>query len=173
MYLVSVYFDKQTDKRMQSLIQEIAEKTGNSYMTDNRVPPHMTISSVEARKPERLLPVVKELAKTIQCGTIQLVSVGMFFPYVVFLTPVLNQYLQEVSEMIYTGIHTLDEVKVGKYYRPMQWFPHITLGKTLSEEQMRTAFAVVQQRFVPFEGKVTAVGLAKTNPHEDLWRITL
>jgi hypothetical protein len=38
MYLVSVYFDKTAEHILQRYINKIAEKSGNSFMTDNNVP---------------------------------------------------------------------------------------------------------------------------------------
>ena len=45
--------------------------------------------------------------------------------------------------------------------------------KTKSKEQMQEAFAVMQEQFVPMEVTVSEIGLAKTNPHQDLVRIEL
>ena len=47
MYLVSVYFDEKTNKILNRYIRIIAEKTGNTFMTEHNVPPHMTLSSIE------------------------------------------------------------------------------------------------------------------------------
>ena len=173
MYLVSAYFDESTNKKINRYIEKIAEKTGNTFMIDNHVPPHMTISSVEARSGERLLPYVEQLETKLFQGSIQFVAVGTFFPYVMYLSTVLNAYLQEMEEEIYCSVCNVPEVSVSRFYQPMQWLPHITLGKKLTKEQMRIAFEVMQEVFVPFEGKVTAIGLAKTNPHEDILRIKL
>ena len=63
--------------------------------------------------------------------------------------------------------------KVIRFYQPMSWLPHVTLGKTLGKEQMRTAFCVLQESFLPFEGQITQLGLAKVNPHEDVVRLLL
>ena len=41
MYLISVYFDEQANKNLQRYINIIADKTGNTFMTDNNVPPVM------------------------------------------------------------------------------------------------------------------------------------
>lgn len=41
MYLISAYFDEHTAKQLQRFINTISEKTGNTYMTDNNVPPQM------------------------------------------------------------------------------------------------------------------------------------
>ena len=102
-----------------------------------------------------------------------MVSVGMFFPYVMYLTPVLNAYLLELSKQIYDAVHDIPEVSINRFYQPLQWLPHITLGKTLTKEQMRLAFAVMQDSFAPMKGRITSLGLAKTNPHEDLmmWKL--
>lgn len=43
MYLISVYFDEQANKNLQRYINMIADKTGNTFMTDNNVPPHITL----------------------------------------------------------------------------------------------------------------------------------
>lgn len=173
MYLVSAYFDEKTNKILNRHMEKIAEKTGNTFMTENHVPPHMTVSSVEARTGELLIPYVKKLQETLTEGPVQFVSVGMFFPYVMYVAPVLNAYLQNLQEQVFRSVCSAPEVTVSRFYRPMQWMPHITMGKKMTEEQMQIAFRVMQERFVPFEGKVTAIGLAKTNPHEDFLQIRL
>lgn len=173
MYLISAYFDEYTNRIINRYINQIAAKTGNPFMTENHVPPHLTISSLETRSGEVLLPYVEELRDRLIQGKIQFVSVGMFFPYVMYLAPVLNEYLQEMSGEVYAAVNGIPEVNVSRFYRPMQWLPHITLGKKLTKEQMQTAFRIMQEGFAPFEGTVTAIGLAKTNPHEDILRMEL
>ena len=53
-------------------------------------------------------------------------------------------------------------------YQPFQWLAHTTIGKTLTREQMQAAFVVLQNSFVPFEGRVIKIGLAKTNPYTEI-----
>lgn len=158
---------------MERYIRQIAEKTGNTFMTDNHVPPHLTISSVEARNGGLLIPYMEKLQGQLSQGMIRFVSVGMLFPYVMYLTPVLNAYLQELSQKIYASVSNIPEVSVSRFYQPMQWLPHSTLGKTLTKEQMRLAFEVMQEGFAPFDAAVLKLGLAKTNPHEDIWMLEL
>lgn len=243
MYLISLYFDEKTNRTLQRLIDKIADHTGNAFMTEHNVPPHMTISSIEARNPEVLIPAfsglfsnrqnlqfhsqtslfvemkttIKQTSKTqnekihsesiqskniqsestqpesiqststrfesiqsentqsenICPGTIQIVTVGQLFPYVFYCAPVLNRYLQEMSETIYDAFKDIPETTISKLYRPYQWMPHITLGKTLDKEQMQQAFLVAQESFQPLKATVTEIGLAKTNPHKDIIRIRL
>lgn len=172
MYLLSVYFDNHTNKVLQNLIDRIARETGNTFMTDNKVPPHLTISAVEARGDDVLLPVMEQLKSSFQSGQIDIISPGMFLPYVLYATPVLNSYLQELSQHIYDAVKNIPEVKVSEVYQPMQWLPHITLGKKLEREQMQIALELVQDHFQPISSQVVALGLAKTNPHREIVRIT-
>ena len=170
MYLVSVYFDKTAVHILQRYINKIAEKTGNSFMVDNNVPPHMTISAIEARSENALLGAMDNLRNSLSNGTISIVSVGQLLPYVFYATPVLNGYLQDLSEKVFDEMKSIPESTVSRYYKPMSWLPHITLGKTLIKEQMQMAFSVMQESFVPFEAAITEIGLAKVNPHNDVVR---
>ena len=63
MYLVSVYFDDKSNKIISDYINKIAQKTGNTFMTDNHVPPHLTIMSVEAREEDKLTEVMGKLER--------------------------------------------------------------------------------------------------------------
>lgn len=173
MYLISVYFDEKTNQTLQRYINQIAEKTGNTFMTDNRVPPHMTLASIEARDISVLEPVFNRLEGKLQSGQIQFVSVGQFLPYVLFTTPVLNAYLSGLSTQVYEAFRDIPETSYSRYYKPLSWLPHVTLGKTLDKEQMRKSFQVMQDNFVPFEATITEIGLAKVNPHEDVMRFEL
>lgn len=82
MYLISVYFDEQANKNLQRYINMIADKTGNTFMTDNNVPPHMTISSIEARNVDVIVPAFEALKDNINAGSIQFVSVGQLLLFV-------------------------------------------------------------------------------------------
>lgn len=92
MYLISAYFDEQTNKILERYIKKIAEVTGNSFMTENHVPPHMTISALEVRDEEDLKRQMKYLCDRFYGGMISFVSVGALFPYVLYVTPVLSAH---------------------------------------------------------------------------------
>ena len=135
MYLISVYFDDKSNKIISNYINKIAQKTGNTFMTDNHVPPHLTIMSVEAREEKKLTEVMEQLERSLTKGQIQLVSVGVLLPYVLYAAPVLNLYLEDMIEQVHDMVKHIPEVRMSRYYQPMQWLPHITLGKKLSKEQ--------------------------------------
>lgn len=173
MYLISAYFDETTTRALQRFIEDIAAATGNDFMTGNGVPPHLTISALELRPEEE--PALAEAVRTLEpsrCeGAIYIAALGQLLPYVMFAAPVLNRYLQELSEEVYRRVSAIPTARVSRFYRPMSWMPHITLGKTLDKEQMQAAFAAMQHRFAPLQGRITSLGLSRTNPYRDLLRI--
>ena len=168
MYLISIYFDEKTDKKIRYLMEQVAKNTGNTTLIDDKVPPHITISSFETNDEELAINCLKESCYTLKSGDLQWVSVSTFFPYVIYLSPVLNEYLFSLSKTIYDNFSNLDNISINKYYQPFSWQPHTTVGRKLSEEQMQLAFQTLQKHFVPFKGTVTKIGLAKTNPHRDI-----
>jgi len=172
MYLISAYFDENTTKHLTRLINTIARECGNTYMTDNHIPPHMTVSSFEIREPYNLKEDFNKL-KNIGSGDINIISIGTFLPYVLYAAPVLNQYLQTLAESTCEILSTRNDVTISKCYKPRQWFPHITLGKKLSKEEMQTAFEAMQLHFSPIAGKIVRLGLSDTNPHRDIASVEL
>lgn len=169
MYLVSIYFDEKTNNRMQSYIKQVAKRSGNTFMTENKVPPHLTISAFEARDEKAVLALLEKKKEMLQGGELTWCSVGAFFPHVIYAALVLNEYLQSLSEKLYELLIEIDGINIHRCYRPMQWFPHTTIGKKLSREEMLAAFQVMQEQFGMFSGSAVRIGLARTNPYEELW----
>ena len=169
MYLVSIYFDEKTTSRMQGYITQVAKRSGNPFMIEKNVPPHLTISAFETRSEDQVISLFEETRDMFQSGEIIWCSVGAFFPNVLYLSPVQeNILLKKCRELLKTA-----DVKVHKCYRPMQWVPHATIGKKLSKEEMLAAFQVLQEQFGVFSSRVVRIGFAKTNPYEELWNFEL
>lgn len=184
MYLISAYFDENTNKILKYLQQRIADKTGNDFMIRNNVMPHLTISSIEARNVDVLIPafekVCREKLQPLEeksvvnvNNAINIVSVGQLFPRVIYAAPVLNEYMMKLSISIYNEFATIPETNIGKFYQPYSWMPHITLGKCLDKEQMRQAFGVLQDLFMPIDGRITKIGLSTVNPYREVMSVAL
>lgn len=172
MYLVSAYFDSETNKILQGYINKIAAATGNDFMVKNNVPPHLTLSAIEARGVDVLLPAFDSLAGEIKQGEISIITVGQLMPQVIYVAPYLNDYLSTLEQSVFDCLAGIPETTVSNYYKPFSWLPHITLAKTLTREQMLDAVKVMQD-FKSIKAKIVKIGLAKVNPHEDVSEITL
>ena len=168
MYLISIYFDEKTNRKIQQYIDKVAEKTGNRYMEAASVPPHMTITAFETLDEDAAVEALQRAAEQIGRGEILWASVGQFFPYVLFLTPVLNRYLHNMSGVLYEEFSKIEGLRFSPHYLPFQWQPHTTIGKKLSKDEMKIAFEVMQSCFAVLEGEAVRIGLAKPNPHRDI-----
>ncbi len=90
-----------------------------------------------------------------------------------YASPLLDRYLQQLSETVYDTFSVRDDVTINKCYKPYSWFPHITLGKKLEKEQMLMAMKAMQIHFSPVKGRIVRLGLAQTNPHRDICVVEL
>lgn len=168
MYLISLYFDEKTNGRINQYIRQVASESGNQYMLDKNVPPHITISAFETRQIETVAASLEAELSKVPAGTLQWVSVGQFFPYVLTIIPVLNEYLHSLSAGIYDILKNTDDVIVSRYYQPFQWMPHTTIGKKLNREEMEAGFRVMQNSFGMFGGQAVRIGLAKASPYTEI-----
>ena len=173
MYLISIYFDEITEKRINDYMKQIAKATGNTIMLDGNVPPHITIAAFHAETESVAREIFLQEKKSLKAGNVQWVSIGAFLPSVIYITPVLNEYLHQLLERYSKEILKRQGVTVDYRYMSFNWFPHSTLAKQLSAKQLTTAFFTMQNHFAPFEGKVVKIGLAKTNPYTDMEVINL
>ena len=165
MYLVSLYFDVKTENCIREYVNRVSKVAKNYFMIENHVPPHMTISAFESLKEDEIVGALDTAMSEIKRNKIEWVTVGTF-PTVIFIQPVLNEYLHNISSVIYESIANIPDTKVSRYYKPFSWLPHATIAKQLSADEMRKAFDALQKSFGTFEGKIVRIELAKKNPYQ-------
>ena len=168
MYLVSLYFDDKTVIKIQNFINKVAEKSKNKFMIYNNVPPHITIGAFETNNESEVIEILNKKINEFKSGEIIFASIGVFKSSVLFLSPVLNEYLHNISVNIYEDLKNVDKTIISKYYMPFQWMPHTTIAKNLSKEELFLAFQELEKNFNIFNGLVIKIGLSKTNPYEDI-----
>ena len=66
MYLISIYFDEKANRRVQQYIDKVAEKTGNTFMIEGKVPPHITISAFETQDEKSAIEELDSLVKELR-----------------------------------------------------------------------------------------------------------
>lgn len=176
MYLVSLYFDEKSSMRITSYMKRIAKRTGEDFMIRGEVPAHLTVLAFDAKK-EDACYVFESLKERFTRGSIYFATVGAFLPHVLYISPVLNEYLFQLQKEMYESLLDIkeksSEINIRNMYKPYSWIPHATLAKKLSKEQMATAFALLQEEFGPFEAEVVRIGLARTNPYDEIVYISL
>lgn len=160
-YAIVLYFDDRTNARIQNMIDKIAEATGNSYMTDNRIPPHITVGDLFAEEK----PDISNLAEIIKGGEIRFDGLGCFEPYVFYIEPEISDYLKSCNTALDEYISDTEHEE-NKLYSPSNWQPHITLATKLDPEQLKRAFSLIE--LTPFTGRAEKLALAKCDPYREI-----
>ena len=173
MFLISAYFDEATQDRINEIITRIERCSGNNFLRTNLIPPHLTLSSFDNADEEILIKLMKELEYSFSSLEICFVSPGQLMPSVMYLAPVLNRSMYDLSEWIYERLNMIGGIRISQKYRPFSWLPHVTVGKHLDQDEMIEAFRAIQSCFRPFNGKICELGLAKTRPYRDIVRYRL
>lgn len=166
-YAAVLYFDDKTERYVQNLINHLCDKGMNTYMLDNKIPPHVTISLFDKYNTDGLENIIMRFSETLNSFEICFASIGAFYPPVIFLAPVITQQLLDVNIRI---INSLKEVATdfNDYYKPGTWVPHAAMGVKLDENELYEAFKIVQKEFKTFSGTVSKVALAECNPYREL-----
>lgn len=168
MYLISIYFDEKTEQTMHKYINQVAKVTGNTFMLDNNIPPHITVLGFEAKDEEKVVELLDRNIADIVGGQLYFASLGMFKWQVIYAQPILNEYLHNLSVKVHSIYEEMPDIRFNPFYKPFSWLPHMSIGKHLNEKQMEEAFKTLVKNFVPMEAAVTRIGIAKTNPHRDI-----
>jgi 2'-5' RNA ligase len=79
MYLISIYFDEETNSRIKTYMKSIVKATGNTAMLDGEVPPHVTIAAFRAQSERSARDIFLKGAELAAGESIQWISCGSFF----------------------------------------------------------------------------------------------
>jgi 2'-5' RNA ligase len=173
-YAVVLCFNKTVEDKINSLIHQIANETGNKYMVDNNIPPHVTISLFKYDEDiDTIIKIVENNISKFNKNKIGIASIGIFNPNVLFLSPIMNDYLIESNKNISKIIKTNDKVLLDKNYVGNQWIPHISLAVKLNKEELVNGFKILMEYFEVLEIETNRIGLVKCNPYKNIkeWKI--
>lgn len=173
-YAVVLYFDESTNNKIQSLINNTAANCGNEYMVKTDIPPHITISSITSDNKDLLIEGIDAFSDRLTKGEIFWASIGVFNPNVLFLSPIMNEYLLELCKFVNRQLLKVGEAGDNGFYLPYQWMPHTTIATKLSEAELSKAFETVKNEFKGFGGIADKIALAQCNPYKEIkiWKLS-
>ena len=119
-YAVSLHFSQKVNEIVISTLQAIADETGNRFMIENKIPPHITIGAFHAAREEeaKLLQFVENFARDQKSGSVQFSEVGDFNGKVLFLKPEKILFLSEINKELHTLLLPEFEKAENGYYLP-------------------------------------------------------
>ena len=167
-YAVTLEFDKVSQQKMQEMIDEIAKTTGCDLMKQQGVPPHVTVCCLEGDNDDALLSEMDEIAASMQKSTLRFANIGVFNPLVIYLGPIVNEFLLYTCRTVNERLLQYAQVGNKGNYLPNHWVPHAGLAVKLTPEALKEAFSIVHERFCPFDAVVERIVLVKAEPYEEM-----
>lgn len=172
-YAITLEFDKETENKIQELIDEVAETTGCDYMKRSKIPPHVTVSAIVSENEAALLSEMESIAEAMNKGSAWFANIGVFNPLVIYLGPVMNEFLQDTCRTVNERLLKFAEVGNRGQYLPNQWVPHAAIAVKLTPDALKEAFSIVQEKFTAFGATAEKIVLARAEPYEELgsWKL--
>lgn len=167
-YAVTLEFDRESAQKMQKMIDGVASATGCDFMVKFGVPPHVTVSAIVCDDEERLISETEATAETLNKGDISFANIGIFNPFVIYLGPVMDEFLMNTCKTVNDRLLTFCDVGNRGRYLPWQWVPHAAIAVKLTPDALNTAFDIVRDKFAPFGAAAERLVLARAEPYEEL-----
>lgn len=167
-YAVTLEFDKETEKKIQEMIDEVARVTGCDYMKQSKIPPHVTVSGLVSDNEASLLQEMEKIAESMTKSFVWFANIGVFNPLVIYLGPVMNEFLQNTCRVVNERLLKYADVGNKGQYLPNQWVPHAAVAVKLTPDTLKEAFTVVQEKFSAFGATAEKIVLARCEPYEEL-----
>lgn len=168
-YALLLFFDKKTEKKIGSLVNKLEKGVPNSCAFDSSFPAHITLLMFEKENARGLKKAFDEFVSSVRRGGVTFASIGVFNPRVLFLSPVVSEYLTKAQSAAHAAFSRDEGIVFDERYMPNQWVPHASLGVDLEPEDLLNAFGTVQKHYRPFSGRITRVALTRCCPEKELY----
>ena len=172
-YAIVLYFDEGTNKIIDKTIKRAAALSGNNYMLDINIPPHITLGCFYSDRHVNLVEKVESFAKSLSPFEVTFNAIGAFEPYVLFASPIKDDHLTQLNALLHESLLNHYEPAENANYLPDKWMPHCSLAVRLDAEQFAKVKTIEAEIELPFTTQVTKIALAECNPYNEIaiWNI--
>ena len=106
-------------------------------------------------------------------GSVWFANIGVFNPLVIYLGPVMNEFLNNTCRIVNERLLQYADVGNKGRYLPNQWVPHAGIAVKLTPDALKEAFSIIQEKFSAFGATAEKIVLARAEPYEELKSWTL
>ena len=174
-YAVSLHFSTDASGIISQAVRDIAEATGNNFIIENKIPPHITIGAFHAAKKDeaRLLQLTEEFARAQKAQDVHFTQIDNFKGKVLFLKGEKDFFLAQINRQLHSILLSEFEAGENGYYLPEIWCPHTTLATRLNQVQFAKALSIAGKLPLPLEAKACEIGFYQCSPFLELNRFVL
>ncbi len=173
-YAIELYFDRETEKRVSQLWDELAAQDVSAVLPSIGSRPHISLAVLNDVVPSALENVLRQTALAGEPIELNLAAVGTFptAEGVVFLAPSMADGLIELYREVYRNIQELG-LPVNPYYRPGRWVPHCTVASDVSRPLLYRATEITLESGVFGPAQLRSIGLIEFRPVHELFEFNL
>lgn len=168
-YAIVLYMKDEKSAMVKEWIKELASVCGSDYCLETE--PHITISAIIADDEEQIKEEAEKLSRILKKGEINVGVIGVFNPFVLFLSPVVDSYLIESSQKANDHMLRVSEIGNKGRYIPNNWVPHMAVAMKMDKEGLYRSFERLSDIFTPFCAEIDRMALIKSeedNPYQEL-----
>lgn len=168
-YAIVLYMNDKKTAMVTEMIKELAYECRSDYCLG--IVPHVSISAVVSDEEKAVTQEAYNLSQKLKKGEIQIASIGIFNPLVLFLAPVVNSYLIESNRIANDTMLKVSAIGNKGRYIPNSWVPHIAVAMKMEKEGLYNGFKKLSEIFSPFSAKIDKMALIKCeedNPYQEL-----
>ena len=175
-YAIELYFDKETEQKLNQLSQKIADAKISTKFLEWKTRPHLTLACYNDVDENRCIESLKDFAQSHKRMPAYIGSIGMFNDTkTIFASPIMTGSMYQFQRELFESLTEFD-TKGWDLYHPVRWFQHCTISLTgeYNEEAFFQASDLVLREFRKISGKFVEIGLVKiTVPVEELYTVDL
>ena len=173
-YAVLVYFDPASEESIRIIQEEASRVSGNTYVFDNRIFPHITLSLFSKEDYDGIIEDLRGFSEKLRNINIHLTSIGIFnsSPAVVNLLPVVSKDITRIHKLLHQKLsrHICD---FNPYYEEANWVPHCAVAVNIGEMELMPVIKTTCALFQPMVCRLSTLSLVECDPYRVVmdWKI--
>lgn len=171
-YAVLLYFEPQSEQKVRRLQEAACRSSGNTYIFDNEIHPHVTLSLFTRDHYEDLFDDLAEFASRLHNVVLVMSSIGIFrsTTSVVSLFPVLSENLAQIHADL-RDILDGRNCEFHAFYERPRWVPHCSLAVSVTFGQLMQVLGTVCDLYdEPIKCRAASLVLTECEPCREIMR---
>ena len=170
-YAVVLYLDKETEGKIMSLIQKVADYKLSTKFLEYKVRPHVTLAMFHDVDENKCVELLENFVREKKTLPAYLDSVGMFNDTkAVFINPTMTRNMYQLQSDLHEVLKEFD-TRGFEWYLPDGWVPHcsVVMSGEDEDEVFYKSSELILREFRKMEGTYAEIGLIKvTMPVEEI-----